>query len=177
FLSPGLRCYRQGQLEGRKKRISAHLRRAPTESIDEGLRSFYSRLLGVLCRPVVREGRWELLQCTPAWEGNWTWECFLAFRWQGADQEQLLVTVNFAPNQSQCYIRLPFPDLANRHWRLQDLAGDAIYHRDGNELHSRGLFLDASPWEPSIFSLTDATEYAHDQQLRGDSPQLAEANS
>ena len=26
---------------------------------------------------------WQLLDCTPAWEGNWTWDCFLAFAWQG----------------------------------------------------------------------------------------------
>ena len=21
--------------------------------------------------------------CVPAWDGNWTWDCFLAFAWQG----------------------------------------------------------------------------------------------
>jgi glycosidase len=156
FLSPGLRFFHQGQFEGRKKRISPHLCRGPNESIDEELRRFYDRLLNVLRQQVVRDGQWQLLECAPAWEGNWTWDCFVAFGWQGPGGERLLVTVNFASNPSQCYIRLPFPNLGNRRWRLQDLMGDAIYHRDGNDLHSRGLYLDVSPWAASVFSVAES---------------------
>ena len=154
YLSPGLRFFHQGQFEGRKKRIAPHLGRAPNEPLDEALRRFYARLLNVLRQRVVRDGQWQLLDCTPAWEGNWTWDCFLAFGWQGPDGGRLLVAVNFAPNRSQCYVRLPFPDLGNRRWRLQDLVGDAMYHREGNDLHSRGFYLDVSPWSASVFSLT-----------------------
>jgi hypothetical protein len=63
------------------------------------------------------------------------------------------VAVNDAPNQSQCYIRLPFTDLGNGHWRLQDLLGDAQYERDGNDLQSRGLYLDVPPWQYHVFEL------------------------
>src|SRR5262249_34819688 len=70
FLSPGLRFFHQGQFEGRKKRISPHLVRAPEEPIDEQTRQFYYRLLAVLAQPVVRDGEWQLLECVPAWEGN-----------------------------------------------------------------------------------------------------------
>jgi hypothetical protein len=63
------------------------------------------------------------------------------------------VAVNYAPNQSQCYIRLPFTDLGNGHWRLQDLLGDAQYERDGNDLQSRGLYLDVPPWQYHVFEL------------------------
>ena len=31
-----------------------------------------SRLLAVLRQPVFRDGEWRLLECVPAWEGNWT---------------------------------------------------------------------------------------------------------
>ena len=155
FLCPGLRFFHQGQFEGRKKRISPHLCRAPNEPVDEELRRFYARLLNVLRQQVVRDGQWQLLECTPAWEGNPTWDCFLAFGWQGPSETRLLVTVNFASTRSQCYVRLPFPDLGNRRWRLQDLVGDVIYHREGDDLHSRGFYLDVSPWEASVFSLTE----------------------
>ena len=37
---------------------------------------------------------------------------FLAFAWHGGAAERLLVTVNYAANQGQCYVRLPFADLA-----------------------------------------------------------------
>ncbi len=153
FLSPGLRFFHQGQFEGRKKRISPHLCRGPDEPIDRKLKKFYDRLLIVLRRPLVRNGRWQLLDCAPAWEGNWTCDCFVASAWQGLDGERLLVAVNYAPNQSQCYIRLPFTDLGNGHWRLQDLLGDAQHDRDGNDLQSRGLYLDVPPWQYHVFEL------------------------
>jgi hypothetical protein len=155
FLSPGLRFFHQGQFAGRKKRVSPHLVRGPEEPIDQRLEEFYDRLLAVLRQPVVRDGQWQLLDCTPAWEGNWTWDCVLAFAWQGPDGERLLVTVNYAPNRSQCYVRLPFADLGNGHWRLQDLLGDTTYDWEGNDLQARGLYLDEPPWQACVFSLTE----------------------
>ncbi len=153
FMSPGLRFLHQGQFEGRKKRISPHLVRGPDESVDQKLKQFYDRLLAVLRHDAVRNGDWQLLECVPAWDGNWTWDCFLVFAWQGARDERLLVTVNYAPNQSQCYVRLPFADLGNGQWRFQDLLGDAHYDRDGNDLQLRGLYLDIAPWVYHVFSL------------------------
>jgi hypothetical protein len=38
------------------------------------------------------------------------------FAWQGPNGECLLVAVNYAPNQSQCHVRLPFADLAGKKW-------------------------------------------------------------
>jgi hypothetical protein len=89
----------------------------------------------------------------PRWDGNWTWAGFLVFAWLGTGGERLLVAVNYAPNQSQCYVRLPFADLGNCQWRLQDLLGDAHYDRKGDDLQGRGLYLDMSPWQTAVFSL------------------------
>ena len=121
---------------------------------DHHLEQFYDRLRNVLRQPVVREGQWQLLECIPAWEGNWTWDCFLAFAWQGRDDKRLLVAVNYAPNQSQCYVRLPFADLGGDEWRLQDQMEEVGYDRDGSDLQSRGLYLDVPPWQASVFALT-----------------------
>jgi hypothetical protein len=160
FLSPGLRFFHEGQFEGRKKRISPHLARRPDEPVDARLAKFYDRLLALLRQPILRGGRWQLLECTPAWQGNWTWDCFLAFAWQRSADEKLLAAVNYAPNQSQCYVRLPFTDLGNRQWRLQDLLGDAAYDREGNDLEARGLYLDVPPWSASVFSLRNRDQTA-----------------
>jgi len=154
FLSPGLRFFHQGQFEGRRKRISPHLCRAPEEPFDSELKEFYQRLLAVLRQSAVREGQWQLLECAPAWKGNWTSDCFLAFGWEGPGGERLLVAVNYAPNQSQCYVGLPFADLGHHPWRLTDLLSDATYDRDGGDLQARGLYLDEGPWKASIFSFT-----------------------
>ena len=154
FLSPGLRFFHQGQFEGRRKRISPHLGRGPVEPTDQHLQQFYDRLLAVLGQPAAREGQWQLLECRPAWEGNWTWDCFVAFAWQGGGGERLLVTTNYAPNQSQGYVRLPFADLEGSRWRLHDQLEDVVYDRDGSDLSDRGLYLDVPPWQTSVFALT-----------------------
>jgi glycosidase len=156
FLSPGLRFLHQGQFEGRLKRISPHLVRAPDEPVDPALHGFYDRLLGVLRRPGVRDGQWQLLEASAAWDGNWTSDCVVAFAWEKSDGERLLVVVNYAPNQSQCYLALPFPDLAGRQWRLEDLMGDATYERDGDALRAPGLYLDLGPWRYHVFEIRQA---------------------
>lgn len=158
FLSPGLRFFHQGQFQGRRKRVSPHLVRGPEEPLDETLHRFYDRLLAVLRNPLVRNGRWQLLECAPAWQGNWTWDCFLAFAWRDDNGERLLATVNYAPNQSQCYVRLPFTDLGGSQWRLVDQMEEVVYERDGNDLQSRGLYLDTPAWKASVFSLSKNLE-------------------
>jgi hypothetical protein len=154
LLSPGLRFFHQGQFQGRTRRISPHLIRGPWEPIDQTLERFYDQLLAVLRQPVVRQGDWRMLECTAAWEGNWTCDCFLAFAWEGPGDERLLVTVNYALNRSQCYVRLPFAELGDGQWRFGDLMGDATYEREGNDLRTRGFYLDEPPWQAHVFALT-----------------------
>jgi glycosidase len=153
FLSPGLRFFHQGQLQGVKKRISPHLVRGPDEPVDRELEAFYERLLRVLRHPAVRDGRWQLLECAAAWEGNWTSDCFVAFAWHGREGDRLIVAVNYAANQSQCFVRLPFSDLAGSVWRLHDRLGDACYDREGDALQCLGLYLNVLPWQVHVFAL------------------------
>jgi hypothetical protein len=61
--------------------------------------------------------------------------------------------VNYAPNQSQCHVRLPFADLRGRAVRLTDLMGTVHYDRNGADLVARGLYLDLPPWGYHVFSL------------------------
>ena len=122
--------------------------------MDQRLTRCYHRLIDVLCRPVVRQGRWQLVEATAAWEGNWTWDCFVAFAWEGAGGQRALVAVNFASIRSQCYLRLPFTGLLGRRWTLRDLTSDTTYDRDGDELIERGLYLDVDPWQYHVFQVT-----------------------
>lgn len=153
FLVPGLRFFHQGQFEGRLKRISPHLNRAPAEELNRCISKFYQRLLEVLRRPILREGQWRLLECIPAWDGNGSSDAFIAFSWEAPDEAPLLVAVNYANHPSQCYVRLPFAGLGSGQWRVQDLLGGADYDRDGKDLQSRGLYLDVSPWAHHVFEM------------------------
>jgi hypothetical protein len=153
FFSPGLRFFHQGQFDGRIKRISPHLGRAPDEAVNQGLKQFYTRLLEVLRRPAIRQGQWQLLDCVPAWDGNGSSDAFIAYAWQDSDGARLLITVNYGDHCSQCYVRLPFSDLTSRKWRLRDLLGDSHYERDGSDIQSRGLYLDVAPWQYHVFEM------------------------
>lgn len=136
YLCPGLRFFHQGQFEGRKTRVPVQLCRAPAEPPDPDLAAFYARLLAL----PPREGDWSLLDSRPAWEGNGTSDCIIAFNLQG----RLLVTVNYAPNQSQCYLPLPPNPI-----RLRDLLSPALYDRTGPD-----LYLDLPPWGHHVFDVT-----------------------
>ena len=153
YLSPGLRFFHQGQFEGRRKRISPHLVRAPIEPAEETLQQFYEGLLAMLRQPSIRDGAWSLVDCAPAWDGNWTSDCFISWSWQGPDGQRRLIAVNYADHRSQSYVQLPFVELSGRAVRLKDLARSATYERDGNELVSRGLYLDLQAWGFHVFDV------------------------
>ena len=74
----------------------------------------------------------------------WTTSCFA---WLGSDGTSLIVVVNYdAPNQSQCYVKMPFDELRGRALHLRDLLGNAEYDRHDDEIRSRGLYLDLPAW-------------------------------
>ncbi len=156
FLAPGLRLFHQGQFEGRKIRIPVHLRRGPVEPLDQDVAGFYQAMLSCLRDPVFREGDWRPLECRPAWEGNWTWDCFVAYSWTGKDGARGLVAVNYSDHQSQCYVALPWADLDGRMWRLSDRMGPEAYEREGNDLAARGFYLDMPAWAYHVFDLRGA---------------------
>ncbi|MEX0269644.1 alpha-amylase family glycosyl hydrolase [Leptolyngbyaceae cyanobacterium UHCC 1019] len=152
FLSPGLRFFHHGQLEGWKHKISVHLQRGPTEPIDPELHTFYRKLLACLRLPALRSGTWQLLTCTPAWNDNQTSNDFIGFTWEGAENQRLLILVNYAPHPSQCYITLPYPDLADKIYSLKDLMSPIVYQRPGDRLIS-GLYFDLPRWGYHVFDI------------------------
>jgi hypothetical protein len=154
---PGLRFFHQGQFEGKQKRISPHLVREPDETPGKEIQEFYDRLLEVLKQPTLKRGAWQRLDCQPAWEGNGSWDGLVAHAWEGPRHEQILVVVNYAPHQSQCYLPLPFPEIQNQTILLKDLLGSACYERAGQELLERGLYLDMAPWSYHVFILEPKT--------------------
>jgi hypothetical protein len=153
FLSPGLRFFHQGQFQGRKKRISPHLVRAPEESVNEQLEVFYYRLLDILHKPLFRNGNWQLIDNTPAWEGNVSNYNYISFVWQSDNGEKMLISVNYSPVRSQCYVNIPFWDLDDDMWILQDLISGTAFERDGKDLRTKGMYLDEPAWKIYVFSM------------------------
>jgi glycosidase len=157
YLTPGLRFFHGGQLEGRRVQLSPHLVRAPDEAVDPEVQRWYAWLLALLGAEVFRDGAWQLLEAGPAWDGNGTWTSLIAWAWTSASS-RWLVAVNYSAEPAQALVRLPFDDLGGRVWRLTDRAGGGVYERPGDDLIRRGLYVDRPAWRAHVLEMTEVTE-------------------
>jgi hypothetical protein len=141
---PGAKLFHEGQLEGRKVRVPVQLGRRPEEPVDADLSAFYRSLLEVACEAVFREGIWQLCEQT-GWLDNASHRNLVAWCVRHGDERRLIV-VNLSEQGAQARIRLPWPDLAGRSWRLADRFRGEIHERNGNEMLDPGLFIDLEAW-------------------------------
>jgi Alpha amylase, catalytic domain len=156
FLAPGLRFFHQGQFEGARQRVPAHLCRGPVEPIDQECVAFYGTLLRVLKEiDAFRDGAWSQIDPQAAWPGNWTSDCFVAYAWALDAGGRYVAVVNYAGNQSQCRLKLPFPELRGRAFSLTDVMGTEVYLRDGSDAVDNGLYVDHAPWHFNVFKLRE----------------------
>jgi hypothetical protein len=100
-----------------------------------------------------RDGVWSQIQPQPAWPGKWTYDDFIAYAWVGDAGARHLVVVNYAENQGQCRLPLPFPEFRGKPVRLTDLMGTEVYDRDGDDLLDNGLYIDHAPCHYNVFEL------------------------
>lgn len=155
FFCSGMRFLHQGQLQGNVKRISPHLGRGPEEPIDFSLERFYGKLLVILRKSVFHSGQWQLLETTRAGDDNNSNINYVGFVWIGLNNEKILVVVNYSGSTSQAFLTIPIRELAGRKWQLKDQFSGVSYDRDGDELLSRGLFLDEPGWKYYVFSVEE----------------------
>jgi hypothetical protein len=154
FLSPGLRFFQQGQFDGARVRVPAHLCRGPVEPVNEEISAFYDGFLRVLnASDAFRDGDWSQLEPLPAWPGNGSSDGFVACAWAGKDGLSHIVVVNYAPTRGQCYLVLPFPKLRGRRLLLKDALDGEVYERDGSDLIERGLYIDQAAWHFNVFEV------------------------
>lgn len=154
YLSPCLRFFHQGQLEGFRQKISVHLCRGPLEPGDPELKEFYARLLTCFQLNVLRQGDWQLLAPQPAGENNLSHQAFIAYAWSDEAGERILVVVNYAPEPSQCSLTLPFIECAGRQVLFSDCLSETKFEHGGNELSSSGFKLDFPAWGNHVFRLS-----------------------
>jgi hypothetical protein len=153
YFATGLRFFHQGQFQGFRKRISPHLVRGPEEPVNIAIQDFYYKLIDLLKTDLFKNGLWQLIQPVSAWNGNGSWDNFIAYTWESAEGNRKLIVVNYSAYASQCYLKLPFNDLPGKQWRLKDALGNFEYDRDGNELSSRGLYIDIAGWQYHLFDI------------------------
>ena len=142
YLTPGLRFFHQGQFEGRKVHVSPTWSARQTSRSTSRCGAPTTRLLAVLREPALRDGDWHLLECRPAWDGNPTWDDFVAWEWRGHDGRRFVIAVNLGPTQGQCYVSFPVDGLDTSPISLVDRMSGTTYEREVDDLTAHGLYLD-----------------------------------
>jgi hypothetical protein len=148
---PGARLLHEGQFEGRKVRLPVFLSRRPAEPTDQNLLAFYKKLLKVTGGDLFRSGEWQLCERW-GWPDNQSCLNILTWCWD-RDGERALVLVNFSDVTSQALIRVPWEELRDRMWRLDDRFSGESFERSGNNMQD-GLFVELKPWQCQLFQVS-----------------------
>ena len=147
----GARLVHEGQLDGRRVQLPVFLGRRPEEELDPGLRAFYERLLASLRDGVFRTGSWQLGERS-GWAGNDTWQNLVCWGWRG-DGPSKLAVVNLSDGPAAGHVSLPWDDLRDCNWQLNDASSGEVYGRSGDDLRD-GLYVSLAAWGWHLFDLT-----------------------
>ena len=148
---PGTKLLYEGQFEGLRTRLQVFLARRPEESPDADLERFYRLLLQRTAHEPFRSGEWSLCECT-GWPDNPSCRNLLAWRWK-REAARCVIVVNFSPASSQGLVRVTWPDMAGKRWRLTDPFSGQQYERQGDEMFGPGLYVSLEPWRWHFFAL------------------------
>jgi Alpha amylase, catalytic domain/WD40-like Beta Propeller Repeat len=154
---PGMRLIHEGQMEGFRCKLPVQLNRRRPEPVEEELVTFYQRLLALLHDSVFHQGQWQLLEPQEAWTKNETYRNLIACCWT-LETKRRIVVVNLAPHVSQCLMPLYFSDLSGQEWRLKDLWSGRDYVHRGDNLASRGLFVELEGYDYHVFDIRTEAE-------------------
>jgi hypothetical protein len=147
----GAKLLHEGQFEGRKVRLPVFLGRRPAEPADHDLAAFYGRLLKEASRDVFRNGEWRLCERS-GWPDNQSCLNILAWCWV-KENERYVIVINFNRVASQARVHVPWDELREKQWRLNDVLSGESYDRSGSEMRDAGLYVDLSPWKCHLFQV------------------------
>jgi hypothetical protein len=143
--TPGAKLLHEEQFEGARVKLSVHLGRRPQETVDAGLREFYSSLLRLVTEQQLLQGEWQLCECR-GWPDNRSNLNLLAWCWTNGDRRNAIV-INYSDFPSQGMVQFPWRDLTSQVWDLSDdINRQSFEARDGDALSASGLYVSLAPW-------------------------------
>jgi hypothetical protein len=153
FTLPGAVLLFDGQLTGSIVKLPVQLGRAPVEPVNEGLRTFYVKLLTDLNQPIYTHGDWRLLDLKPPWGADPTSYNLLAHGWRDTVAvDYRVIVVNLSNQDVQGVVDLSeWFELLDGNWRLYDVVRDEMYERSGAELVNEGLYTLLGPYDFHVF--------------------------
>src|SRR6202012_4539465 len=123
---PGMRFYHQGELDGRKIRLSIMLQRMPQEPPNAAIRAFFEKILKITNEEVFHTGRWSLLSVSA--EGDDTAGNLAVYEWRSATAWKIIV-VNIIGAASQGRIRMDDSISESIQYDVYDELHDVHYSR------------------------------------------------
>jgi Alpha amylase, catalytic domain len=146
----GMRFYQHGELDGRKIHIPIQLRRAAPEAPDPETQAFFAKILRVTNEDVFHCGTWRMLPVTPVADG--TFESLIVCEWRSRAAWKMVVT-NISGGAAQGRIALTGSVEPSAQYTFDDELNGVQYQRDGNELHTSGLFVRREPFDAHLFDI------------------------
>jgi Alpha amylase, catalytic domain len=153
---PGARLVHEGQLEGRKIMLPVFLGRRPAEPVDQGLQTFYEKLLVAIHSPIFHDGAWEFCGCS-GWPDNQSCQNLVAWSWV-KDNDRRLIVVNFSEGAVQARVHVPWAEVRGATWRLTDVLSGQSYDRGGDEMVAAGLYIELEAWSFYFFQFLAARD-------------------
>lgn len=153
---PGMVLLHEGQLDGRRVKLPVQLRRRPREDFSPATKSFYKLLLTSLDAECIKHGAWRLLNHHAAWSSNHTNHNFIAYAWRKG-REMRFIVVNYAPQNSQCYVELDLEGIEGAALEFRDVLSPAVYVRDRAALVHKGMYFDLPGYGMHLFDVKSVT--------------------
>ena len=149
-----MRFLNEGQLQGWKTWTPVQMAVHAGEEDDPEIQKLYETLFSTIERSSIGRGTGTVVPPVCAWEENDTHTWMILIKWQSDTKSFTLVVANFATHRSQCYAPLNVANIASHDWEMSDLLSDEKYQRSGEDLQSRGLFLDVGAYAAQCFNFT-----------------------
>jgi glycosidase len=135
---PGMRLYHQGQLEGKKMYLPIGLGDAAGEAPGPEVQALYERILRIANQDAFHDGKWTLLEVTPA--GDPTFENLIACEWRSAGAWKAVV-VNLGVGTAQGRVQFANGVPSSSSYVLRDELNDVRYVRNATEIADLGLYV------------------------------------
>jgi hypothetical protein len=148
---PGMRFYHQGELDGRRIRLSIMLQRATNEPANPAVRAFFEKILKITNEEGFHSGRWSLLPVVA--EGDDTSWNLAVYEWRSATAWKI-IAVNIAGAASQGRVRMNESISLSIQYDFCDELHDVHYSRAGEELRTIGIFVRRDAFDAHLFDIT-----------------------
>ncbi|MBN1635796.1 MAG: hypothetical protein JW920_04750, partial [Deltaproteobacteria bacterium] len=149
---PGMHFFHDGQKQGNTVKLPVQLSRKPEEKPNPECIASYERLFAYIHDEAFHSGIWQLVDISPAWQGNESFGNVLAWLWHAGGRTKLVI-VNYSASTSQARTVLPDKFIGKKQIIFKDHADDAVYKRDTAELTESGLYVVLGPWKIHLFDL------------------------